>query len=48
MEDILLETKIWPSFYEDNDAIDKTLQRLGTDYIDLLLISAFRKLYCMI
>ena len=37
-EDIFLETKLWPSFYEQRDAVDKTLQRLGTDYIDLLLI----------
>lgn len=37
-EEIFLETKLWPSFYEQNDAVDKTLQRLDTDYIDLLLI----------
>ena len=37
-EDIFLETKIWPCFYEENDAIDKTLERLDTDYIVLLLI----------
>lgn len=37
-EDIFLETKIWLCFYEENDAIDKTLERLDTDYIDLLLI----------
>ena len=37
-EDIFLETKLWPSFDEQRDAVDKTLQRLGTDYIDLLLI----------
>lgn len=36
--EIFLETKIWPSFYEQEDAIEKTLERLGTDYIDLLLI----------
>lgn len=33
-----LETKLWPSFYEQDDAVDKTLNRLQTDYIDLLLI----------
>ena len=37
-EEIFLETKIWPSFYEQADAVDKTLTRLGTEYIDLLLI----------
>lgn len=37
-EEIFLETKLWPSFYEQADAVDKTLERLGTDYIDLLLI----------
>lgn len=37
-EEIFLETKIWPSFYEQSDAVEKTLQRLDTDYIDLLLI----------
>ncbi len=37
-EEIFLETKLWPSFYEQPDAVKKTLDRLGTDYIDLLLI----------
>lgn len=37
-KDIFLETKLWPSFYEQADTVDKTLQRLDTDYIDLLLI----------
>ena len=37
-EEIFLETKIWPSFYEQEDAVEKTLERLSTDYIDLLLI----------
>lgn len=36
--EIFLETKLWPSFYEQADAVDKTLERLDTDYIDLLLI----------
>ena len=37
-EEIFLETKFWPSFYNDVDAVEKTLQRLDTDTIDLLLI----------
>ena len=37
-DEIFLETKLWPSFYEQEDAVEKTLQRLGTAYIDLLLI----------
>ena len=36
--EIFLETKLWPSFYEQPDAVERTLARLGTDYIDLLLI----------
>ena len=37
-EEIFLETKLWPAFYEQEDAVEKTLARLDTDYIDLLLI----------
>ena len=37
-KEIFLETKLWPAFYEQEDAVEKTLQRLDTDYIDLLLI----------
>ena len=37
-EEIFLETKLWPSFYEQDNAVAKTLERLDTDYIDLLLI----------
>ncbi len=36
--DILLETKLWPAYYEQENAVDRTLKRLDTDYIDLLLI----------
>lgn len=37
-EELFLETKLWPSFYEQPDAVERTLDRLDTDYIDLLLI----------
>ena len=37
-EEIFRETKLWPAFYEQSDAVEKTLERLDTDYIDLLLI----------
>ncbi len=36
--EIFLETKLWPAFYEQEDAVEKTLERLDTEYIDLLLI----------
>lgn len=37
-EEIFLETKLWPCFYKDETAIDQTLERLGTDYIDLMIL----------
>lgn len=37
-EDIFLVTKLWPTVYTDENAIDETLARLGTDYIDLLFL----------
>nr|MCR4911616.1 aldo/keto reductase [Bacilli bacterium] len=37
-EDIFLSTKLWPSEYENPHAVEETLERLGTDYIDLLFI----------
>ncbi len=36
--DIFLSTKLWPSEYENPNAVNETLERLGTDYIDLLYI----------
>ena len=32
-EEIFLETKLWPSFYEQPDAVDKTLARLAGNYL---------------
>ena len=40
-EDIFLETKIWPSSYESDTAVEETLERLSTDYIDLLLLHQY-------
>ena len=37
-EDIFLSTKLWPSEYENPNAVDETLERIGTDYIDLLFL----------
>ena len=36
--EIFLVTKLWPSVYEKETAVDETLARLGTDYVDLLLL----------
>ena len=37
-EEIFLSTKLWASEYENNNAVDETLERLGVDYVDLLYI----------
>ena len=37
-EEIFLSTKLWPSEYENGNAVDETLARLGVDYVDLLYI----------
>lgn len=37
-EDVFLSTKLWPSEYEKENAVDETLERLGVDYVDLLYI----------
>lgn len=37
-EEIFLETKLWPALYEEETQVEKTLERLDTDYIDLLLL----------
>jgi len=37
-ENVFLSTKLWPSEYENENAVDETLERLGVDYVDLLYI----------
>lgn len=37
-EEIFLVTKLWPTVYEKETAIEESLARLGTDYIDLLFL----------
>ena len=37
-EEIFVSTKLWPTVYEDDNAVDETLKRLGLDYVDLLFI----------
>ena len=37
-KDVFLSTKLWPSEYENPNAVDETLERLGVDYVDLLYI----------
>ena len=37
-KEIFLSTKLWITEYENENAVDETLERLGLDYIDLLFI----------
>ena len=37
-DNVFLSTKLWPSEYENPNAVDETLERLGVDYVDLLYI----------
>ena len=37
-EEIFVSTKLWPTEYENENAVDETLERLGLDYIDLLFL----------
>lgn len=37
-DEIFIATKLWPSVYERDGAVDKCLELLDTDYIDLLYI----------
>lgn len=36
--DIFLSTKLWPTVYTNDNAVDDTLKRLGTDYVDLMFL----------
>ena len=37
-ESVFISTKLWPSEYENPNAVDETLERLGIEYVDLLYI----------
>ncbi|OUM64208.1 hypothetical protein PIROE2DRAFT_42777 [Piromyces sp. E2] len=37
-EEIFVSTKLWPTEYENDNALEETLERLGLDYIDLLFL----------
>lgn len=37
-DEVFISTKLWPTLYENAQAVDKTLERLGVDYVDLLFI----------
>ena len=37
-EKVFLSTKLWASEFENENAVDETLERLGVDYVDLLFI----------
>lgn len=37
-KEIFLVSKLWPTVYEDENAVEETLKRLDTDYVDLLFL----------
>ncbi len=37
-EEVFISTKIWATLYENENAVDDTLKRLGVSYVDLLFI----------
>lgn len=37
-EDVFLSSKLWPTVYTQPDAVDETLKRLGTNYVDLMFL----------
>ncbi|MFC6177215.1 aldo/keto reductase [Companilactobacillus huachuanensis] len=36
--EVFLSSKLWPTVYTDKNAVDDTLKRLDTDYIDLMFL----------
>lgn len=36
--DVFISSKLWPTEYENEDAVDNTLERLGVNYVDLLFL----------
>lgn len=36
--DVFLVSKLWPTVYEEEDAVEKTLARLGVDHLDLMFL----------
>lgn len=38
-KDVFISTKLWSSEYENPNAVDETLERLGVEYVDLLYIN---------
>lgn len=37
-EEVFISTKLWPSEYENENAVAETLERLGVEYVDLLYL----------
>ena len=37
-EEVFVSTKLWPTLYENDTAVEGTLSRLGLDYVDMLFI----------
>ena len=37
-DQIFLEMTLWPSFFERETEVDETIERLGVDYIDLMIL----------
>ena len=37
-EEVFISTQLWPSEYENENAVEETLERLGVDYVDILYI----------